>query len=236
MPARKAWTLAIGCLLAVSVGTAGCGGTSGSKVAAAKVPVSLSSGPGSFATEQTDAGAAVSISSAPATSPPPDSAPTWGAPTASVAPLPAAPKPVVARPTTALTKAEFLSEADSLCADVNSALTSVPPPIGLGDPNAASYFASTEATFAGFLSEIQALVARSPDRATLTAEWTAVDLRDFTAARPLVEQTVQALRAGDVATVQALVAQLDAQPDHSNQIMAFLTDYGLPECANLESN
>jgi hypothetical protein len=105
-------------------------------------------------------------------------------------------------------------------------------------PHYSAIIAAAEAGLALFppwLAKEQALVAQPPDKDELTAKWLALEESDFTAQQPLVAQLVAAAKAKQADKLASIADQLDKAATHSDSIAAHLTNYGLTECAKLES-
>ena len=87
-----------------------------------------------------------------------------------------------------------------------------------------------------FISEAEALVGQSADKAELTAKWISFEKSDFAAIKPIAQRMVDASKAKDSAKVKKIGAELDAAPNHSEAMARFMTTYGLTACANLETS
>ncbi len=138
--------------------------------------------------------------------------------------------------TSGLTKSEFVSKADALCHTIVVKTDALPQPSGATDY--AAIIATGEealALFPPWLAKEQALVAQSSDKDELTAKWLAVEESDFNAQQPLLAQLVAAAKAKQTDKVGSIADQLNKAPTHSDSIAAYLTGYGLTECAKLES-
>jgi hypothetical protein len=138
--------------------------------------------------------------------------------------------------TSGLTKTEFVAQADALCHAIVAKTDALPQPSGATD-YAAIIATGQEALalFPSWLAKEQALVAQSSDKDELTAKWLAVEESDFNAQQPLLAQLVAAAKAKQTDKVGSIADQLNKAPTHSDSIAAYLTGYGLTECAKLES-
>ncbi len=160
------------------------------------------------------------------------SASSTPSPTATPTPSPS-PSP---SPTT-LTKAEFVTKMEAVCVDTNTKVDSLPQPSGAEDyAGLGAAVAGTLKLFPQYLKQAEALVAKSGDKATLTAHWLTPEKVDFAAAGPALKKFLADIKAKDRAAVAADAKALDAMPDHSAPIAKFLTGYGLKSCAALEDS
>jgi hypothetical protein len=136
-----------------------------------------------------------------------------------------------------LSKPAFLSQMNGECNEVIAKLAAVPLPSSLDDfAGIERYGALSLQLFPPYLARAKSLVARSADRAELTTKWVAVEESDYQTSAPLLTKLVAAAHAKDSAKVTSIETQLNATPDHSADIAAFMTSYGLTDCASLESN
>ncbi len=135
-----------------------------------------------------------------------------------------------------LSKADFVIRTNALCSAVDAQRKALPTPASATD------FAAISTNLTGsmrllpsLISHAQTLVAQSADQANLEKNWLSVERADYAMAQPIVERMVADSNAHDAAKVQADGDALDAMPDHSSSLIAFLTGYGLSSCASLES-
>jgi len=132
-------------------------------------------------------------------------------------------------------KADFLTAANAVCKATYTKVHALPIPTGPSDyPAIIAFGQATLKLFPPFAKKIRALVARSADKAELTAQWIGPDETSFKAQEPLLKQLVAAAKAKQADRVQQLLTQLDNMPDPSKKIATFMTGYGLTECAKLE--
>jgi hypothetical protein len=129
-----------------------------------------------------------------------------------------------------LSKAQFVAQADAVCKSFDTKRKALPTPA------AATDFAAVTANIQGtldlvpaFLTQSKALVARSADKSELTSKWLSVDEADYTATVPLARAVLAASKAKDATAVQQAVTKLSAAPEHSAQLVPFLTGYGLTD-------
>ncbi|MDQ1741745.1 MAG: hypothetical protein QOE23_84 [Pseudonocardiales bacterium] len=147
------------------------------------------------------------------------------------------PTPTPSPSPTTLTKAEFVTKIEALCVDTTTKVDGLPQPSGAEDY--AAMGAAVEGTlklFPQYVKQAEALVAKSGDKATLTAHWLTPEKVDYTAAEPALKKFLADIKAKDRAAVAADAKALDAMPDHSAPIAKFLTGYGLKSCAALEDS
>jgi hypothetical protein len=132
-------------------------------------------------------------------------------------------------------KADFIAKADAICKQINDKLATLPDPTGPTDY--AAILATGEeslADFPGFIAKIKAAVAQSPDKDELTAKWVSLDEADFAGQKPLLDKVLAAARAKDADQTGQYLNQLSNYKDHSAEAAAYLTSYGLADCATLE--
>jgi hypothetical protein len=116
-------------------------------------------------------------------------------------------------------------------------LNALPSPTGLTDYAALlTDLTKTDQLFDSYIAAVTPLVDQSPDRVALQTGWLAVEEHDFAAGQPLFAQLSAALKAKNDAQIDAISKQLNAVPDHTDQIVAVLKAHGLTGCAQLESD
>lgn len=163
-------------------------------------------------------------------------APTTGAGVTETSSAPAT-QTSTSTPSGSLSKDQFVSQANTLCAGVNKQRDAVPAPSGPSDFAAVSgFFVKTLALYEAYLAQAKALVAQSPDAEQLNKQWISVEAADFEQVKPLITQIIAAANKKDQAAVSSLVDKLGAAPDHSDEIAKFMTSYGLTDCAALQSS
>ncbi len=147
------------------------------------------------------------------------------------------PSPTPSPSPTLLTKAEFVAKIEAVCAGVTTRLDALPKPAGEQDYATLATFAqSTLALYPPYLKQVEALVARTADKQTLTANWLTLEKADFAAQAPALKKFAADAKAGNGAAVSADAQALDALPDHSEKIAGFMSGYGLKKCAALQSS
>lgn len=136
-----------------------------------------------------------------------------------------------------LTKADFLSKMNAVCSAVDTQRKALPTPSGLDDyPNIIANLSGTLRLLPSFISQADALVQRSSDKAELTEKWLTFERSDFAAVKPIAQRMVADSTAKDSAKVAADGEALSGAPDHSSAIAAFMNSYGLTTCATLEAS
>lgn len=136
-----------------------------------------------------------------------------------------------------LSKAEFTTKVDAVCTSVDAQLNALPSPSGLSDyATLLTDLTKTDQLFDSYIAAVTPLVDQSPDSVALQTGWLAVEEHDFAAGRPLFTQLTAALKAKDDAQIEAISKQLNAVPDHTDQIITVLNAHGLTGCAQLESD
>ena len=136
-----------------------------------------------------------------------------------------------------LTKAEFITQADALCASTLAKINAGPTPTGLTDYTAivkADELALAEEP--KFITAMTKLVDRSPDAAALHKNWIDVQNSEFTQQKGLIVQLDEAAKAKDDTKINHLVQQLGSMPDHSADAAKYLKTYGLAKCSDLANN
>jgi hypothetical protein len=168
---------------------------------------------------------------------PSSSAPASGSASGSASAAPASTTSGSASGGAALTKAEFITQADALCSSIKTKLAAVPDPAsGTDYTGLENKVEVTLSLFPPYIAQVKALANRSPDAAEINTKWIDVEVADYQAAGPLYAQLATAAQAKNAAAVGDLVTQLGSLPDHSTQLASFMTSYGLTDCASLESS
>ena len=135
-----------------------------------------------------------------------------------------------------LPKADFVTQMNAVCADVQSQRDALPTP-GQGDyAGLVTYIEGVLRLFPVYVARVKILVARSADRAELTQKWVVVEEADYALAEPVLVKLLAAAKARDAAAVRTYTDELDKVPDHTTEIADFMTSYGLTTCATFESN
>ncbi len=138
--------------------------------------------------------------------------------------------------TSTLSKAEFISKMNSVCAAIDQQRRALPTPAGLTDyPNIISNLTGTLRILPTLIKQADVLIQRSPDRATLTSQWLAIEKADFAVVQPIAQKMVADSTTKDATKVAADGEALSNAPNHSADIAAFMTSYGLTSCATLEN-
>jgi hypothetical protein len=136
-----------------------------------------------------------------------------------------------------LSKTEFVTKMDAVCTAIDAKRKALPTPSGPSDFAAlTAYTEGTLALFPAYFSQASALVAQSADKAELQAKWLDVEKSDFSAQQVAAEKLLTASKEKNAALVSQYTSQLSAASDHSSEIAAFMTTYGLTSCAALESS
>lgn len=136
-----------------------------------------------------------------------------------------------------LSKAEFTTKVDAVCTSVDAQLNALPSPSGLSDyATLLTDLTKTDQLFDSYIAAVTPLVDQSPDSVALQTGWLEVEEHDFAAGRPLFAQLTAALRAKDDGQIEAISKQLNAVPDHTDQIITVLNAHDLTGCAKLESD
>jgi hypothetical protein len=123
---------------------------------------------------------------------------------------------------TSLAREEYIAAADAICADANDAIDALPVPQTLDE--LAVQGEKAVAIAEQQLAKLRALQPPAADQATLNEAYDLIEQQI-----ELIRQVVEAAKAGDTATIDALVAQgeeLEAQAD------AIAQAYGLTECGS----
>jgi hypothetical protein len=136
----------------------------------------------------------------------------------------------------ALAKAQFVAQANAVCASTLTKVKGVSTPTSETDYAAiAEYTQQLIVLFPPYLQQVKALVAQSADKDELTTKWITPEEGDFTAEQPLLTELIAAADAKDAAKVKSIEQSLSDGPDHSDAIASFMTGYGLTDCASLET-
>jgi hypothetical protein len=157
-------------------------------------------------------------------------------PAASSASAATAPKTSASAPSVSSSKADFLTKMNAVCAADSAKLAALKQPTGPTDyAGISTALAGSLAVFGGFIAESKVLVEQSPDAAELKAKWLSLDESDFNVTGPLVTRLITASKAKQGALVTQLLQKLNAAPDHTTAVSAFMKTYGLTRCATLET-
>lgn len=135
-----------------------------------------------------------------------------------------------------LSKAEFVSKMNAVCAAIDSQRQALPQPSGLTDYTAISAnLSGTLRLLPALISQADQLIGRTADKATLTTNWLSLEKSDFAAVKPIAERMVTDSNAKDAQKVAADGEALSGAPNHSDTIASFMTSYGLTSCATMEN-
>jgi hypothetical protein len=135
-----------------------------------------------------------------------------------------------------LTKAEFVSKMNAVCAAINSQRQALPQPSGLTDYTAISAnLSGTLRLLPALISQADQLIGRTADKASLTTNWLSLEKSDFAAVKPIAERMVTDSNAKDAEKVASDGEALSGAPNHSDTIASFMTSYGLTSCATMEN-
>lgn len=160
---------------------------------------------------------------------------TGGFPSTSEAPTSEAPTNTESSGSGTVSKAEFVSRMNVVCAGVSRTLAASAPKSLTDYPALRDFAAATLTLFQAYITQAKTLAAKTADRAELNDKWISVEEADFNRGKPLLIQLVAAADAKDKAKIDALESQVGALPDHSAAIASFMTGYGLTDCAQLET-
>jgi hypothetical protein len=158
-----------------------------------------------------------------------------GAPATSEAPTSEPPTSTEPSASGTLSKADFVSRMNVVCAGVSRTLTTSAPTSVTDYPALRNFAAATLTLFQAYITQAKTLAAKTADSADLNDKWISVEESDFNRGKPLLVELIAAADAKDAAKVDALESQLGALPDHSAAIASFMTAYGLTDCAQLET-
>jgi hypothetical protein len=135
-----------------------------------------------------------------------------------------------------LSKPDFLIDMNALCSAVDAQVQALPTPTGATD------FAAISTNLSGilriqpvYIAHAAVLVARTAQHAELEKNWLAVERADYAAFKPIAAQMIKDSTAHDPAKVSDDANALSAAPDHGSTLATYLTDFGLPSCAHLET-
>jgi len=197
-------------LVVLGAVVAGCGGSS-SKSAS---PAPSASGASASSSAASSASSAAATSSSPASGFASTSAGT---------------------PAGVLSKPDFLIRMNTTCRSFSARVKALPTPTAATDFDAITTNLTAHLRLApSFLSQAEALVEQSAERAILQKNWLAVEQADFAAFKPVAQRMVTHSKARDAAEVQADANTLSALPDHSKALASYLAGFGLSDCAALE--
>lgn len=158
-----------------------------------------------------------------------------GFPATSKAPTSESPTSTDPSASGALSKADFVSRMNVVCAGVSRTLATSAPKSFTDYPALRNFAAATLTLFQAYITQAKTLAAKTADRAELNDKWISVEETDFNRGKPLLIELIAAADARDTAKIDALESQLGALPDHSAAIASFMTAYGLTDCAQLET-
>lgn len=135
-----------------------------------------------------------------------------------------------------LSKPDFLIEMNAICTSFTAQVKALPTPTAATDYAAiTTNLTGTLRLLPAFISQAEALVDRSAERAVLQKNWLAVEKADLAAYKPVAQRMIAHSKAHDAAKVQADANALSALPDHTSRLVTYLNGYGLSSCAQLES-
>ena len=135
-----------------------------------------------------------------------------------------------------LSKADFVSRMNAVCAAIDTQRKALPTPSGLTDyPAISANLSGTLRILPAFIAQADSLVSRSPDRDLLNRSWLSIEKSDFATIKPIAERMVTDSNAQDASKVAADGEALSGAPDHSDTIATFMSGYGLTSCASLET-
>jgi len=156
---------------------------------------------------------------------------TAAAPAAAVS----TPKPTPRPSPAALTKAQFVTKMEAVCADADARMhvATKNQKTVAGIVTAAQGLLTI---YPQYLKQADALVGRSADKATLTRNWLRLEKSDYALAEPRLKKYLADVKALNADAVAADVKALDALPNHSEAIAGFMSGYGLKKCAALQNS
>jgi hypothetical protein len=135
-----------------------------------------------------------------------------------------------------LSKPDFLIEMNKKCKMFSDQVKALPTPTAATDFDAiTTNLTATLRLWPSFIAQAEVLVNKSAERAILQKNWLAVEKADLAAFTPLAQRMVADSKAHNAAKVQADANALSAVPDHSSTLEAYLSGYGLTNCAELQS-
>jgi hypothetical protein len=128
-------------------------------------------------------------------------------------------------------------DANAMCSAVDAQLQALPTPAGATDyAGIITNLTGTLRIMPVYISHAEALVARTAERAALEKNWLDVERADYAAFKPAAQQLLRAADTRDPAKVAAAANDLSAVPDHSDDVQAYLDDFGLASCAHVEAH
>lgn len=135
-----------------------------------------------------------------------------------------------------LSQPDFLIRMNEVCSTYDAKLRALPEPQGATDfDSITTNLTETLRLAPAFLSQAEALVRQTGERAALEENWLTVDRADFAVFKPIAQRMILHSKARSASKVQADADALAALPDHSSTVAAYLRGYGLASCARLES-
>lgn len=176
-----------------------------------------------------------------AASPSSPSSPTGPSNPTSPAPAPSGGRPAPGFASTSagsrrdvISKPDFLIDANAVCSAADARRRALPEPTGATDYDAiVANLTGILRIRPDLLTRAEALVVRAGERAELERRWLDVERADFAAFEPAARRLVDAARAHDPDRTAAASADLSAVPDHDSAVAAYLTGFGLADCARL---
>ena len=205
-------------LVVLGLVLAGCSGSSSKSASPATVSPASSGSSSSSATPSSSSTAGIS---SPATS----SSPAGGFASTSAG-----------TPAGVLSKPDFLIKMNAKCKAFTAQVKALPTPTAATDFNAiTTNLTGTLRLWSAYISQAEALVNQTAERAVLQKKWLAVEKADLAAFTPLARRMIADSKARNAAKVQADANALSALPEHSSTLEAFLNGYGLSSCGKLEA-
>jgi hypothetical protein len=138
-------------------------------------------------------------------------------------------------PSGVLSKPDFLISMNAKCKAFTAQVKALPIPTSATDFDAVTTnLTATLRLVPSYISQAEALVKQSAERAVLEKNWLAVEKADFAGFKPVAQRMIADSKAHNAAKVQADANALSAVPDHSDTLAAYLSGFGLYSCAELE--
>lgn len=135
-----------------------------------------------------------------------------------------------------LSKTDFLIDMNAKCKAFGAQVKALPVPTGATDFTViTTNLTGTLRLWQAYLSQAEALVEKSAERAVLQKNWLMVEKADYAAFRPVAQRMIADSKARHAAKVQADANALSAVPRHASTLAAYLKEYGLYSCAELEA-
>ena len=137
----------------------------------------------------------------------------------------------------ALSKADFLTQANKVCAGVNTKLATLPKPTSPKDfTNIIGSLNGTTSLFGPYLTQVGKLASQTADADELQSKWIGPETKELTAFKAAAEKVVADARAKDAAKVQTDSQAISQTQTGAASIASYLNGYGLSECAQLETS